>query len=463
MEEINIDKPKKRWHALKPSHIIVLGFLGLITIGSILLNMPFCSKSGEFFGLLNSFFTATSAVCVTGLIVVDTATHFTVAGQIIILLLIQFGGLGFMTLTTMIMMILRRKITLRDRLVIQEALNQNQNKGVVKLTRNIVFLTLIIEAIGALMLLPALVMSNGAIGIWQAVFTAISAFCNAGFDIMGVTNGAFSNFTGYTTNVLISLSISMLIVLGGLGFAVIMDVFKNKFRFKKLALHSKVVLIVSGILIFVGTLFFFTAEYSNDGTIGQLNFGQKILASLFHSVSTRTAGFNTVDLAALNPSSKMISMLLMFIGASPASTGGGIKTTTLAILILMVVAGISGKDNVIINKHTLKTKNLLKAVSVVLLSLMLVVIAAVTLLVTEIGFVPSDLLTLDNILFECFSAFGTVGLTLGVTPFLSPVGQIIVMLLMFFGRVGPVTIGLMFIKSNQQELIKYPDCNIVVG
>lgn len=453
-------KPHKKF-TFKPAQIIVLGFLAVILLGGLLLSMPFSCRNGEFNNFLNSVFTATSATCVTGLIVVDTATFFTPIGQVIILLLIQVGGLGFMTLTTMLMVLLRRKITLRDRIVMQEALNQNANKGIVKLTRNIVFLTLFIETIGALCLMPAFIMDNGGVGVWQAIFTAVSAFCNAGFDILGGHTGQFSSLTGYATNALVSLSVCMLIVLGGIGFTVIMDILRNKGNFKKLRMHSRVVLIVSGILILFGWVFFFIAEYSNPKTLGPLNFGGKLLTSLFQSITPRTAGYNTINLVEMTHASKLMTMLFMFVGASPGSTGGGIKTTTLAILILVIFAGIKNDDNIYMSKHSLKTTNVYKAISVMSLSLILVVVTSVILLFTEQG-MPSESYSMENLMFEAFSAFGTVGSTLGITPLLSSPGKIIIMLLMFFGRVGPVTIGVIFLRKNHEK-ITYPEGTLMIG
>lgn len=451
---------------LKPAHVIVIGFLTVILLGSCLLTLPISNKDGNWLSYINALFTSASAVCVTGLIAVPTAVSFNYFGQVVVLILIQIGGLGFMTLATMLFLVFKKRIKLKDRIVLQEALNQDNNKGVVKLTRNIIFLTLIIEGIGAALLMPVFIFMNGPIGIYQAIFTAVSAFCNAGFDIFGTVAAPYQGMIQFVNNGIVSLTICFLIILGGLGFTVIMDIGKNR-RFKKFSLHTKIVLIFSSILILLGAVCFFAAEFNNDKTMGNLNVGSKILASFFQSITSRTAGFNTVDQASLSPASKLISMVLMFIGASPASTGGGIKTTTFAILLLMLVAGIRNKDEVVMGKRTITTKNCLKAVSIVLFSLAAVVTVTLILFVSErhnAVLINSGMYTLDNFLFEAFSAFGTVGLSTGITPYLSPIGKIALMCLMFFGRVGTITIELLFIaKKNNDLSIKYPDGSVMIG
>lgn len=449
---------------LKPAHIIVFGFLSVILLGSFFLSLPISSKSREWTPYLSSIFTATSAVCVTGLIALPTAVHFSVFGQVVILLLIQIGGLGFMTLTTMVLMLLRRKITLKDRLVMQEALNQDNAKGVVRLTRNILFLTLFIEFIGFLIFLPVFTLQNGAIGVWQAVFTSISAFCNAGFDLFGTAaNGGFVGLTGFVSNPIVSLGVCAMIILGGLGFTVIMDVTRNRFRFSKYSVHTKVVLITTMSLILFGFFLFFINEYSNPLTMGNLPWYDKLLASFFQSITCRTAGFNTVDQQGLTAASKLVSMFLMFVGASPGSTGGGIKNTTLAVIILMVIAGIKKDEGVVVSKHSINHKNTYRAVSIFLLSLTLAITLGFVLLMSEKNTIPAELYSFENCLFEAFSAFGTVGLSAGITPYLSPVGKIAVMLVMFFGRVGPITIGLLFMTRANKESIKYPEGTIMLG
>lgn len=456
-------KPKKfkRRLRLNSAQIIVLGFLGVILLGAILLCLPISARNRTAMNFLDAIFTATSAVCVTGLCVVSTANHFSIFGQVVLLLLIQIGGLGFMSLTTMFMLLLRKKITLKNRLVIKEALNQDENRGLVRLTRNILLVTLVIEGLGFLMLLYPLVSANGGIGVWQAAFTAVSAFCNAGFDIIG--DCSLMSFAG---NITVNLSVMLLIVLGGIGFTVIMDIGKNRGIFKKLTVHSKLVIVSTLLLIVLGGAFYFGVEYSNINTIGNMRTGNKLLAALFQSVTTRTAGFATIDQNALTPAAKFGTMILMFIGASPGSTGGGIKTTSLIILLLSAVSGLRKNGDIIISKRKINTYSARKAVSIFIAGILIIIVSAFVLLISERGSIADQagLLRFENILFECFSAFGTVGLSCGITPLLSATGKIVLIFVMFFGRVGLTTIGLMFLQnSGTEDKIRYPDVNIMVG
>lgn len=464
MDEETKQKIRAHRKRLRPAHIIVAGFLTVIVIGSILLCLPISSKSRTATNYLDALFTATSAVCVTGLVVVDTATHFSFFGQAVLLLLIQIGGLGFMSLTTMFLLLLRRKITLKDRLLIKEALNQENNHGIVRLARNMLLVTFGIEGVGFLLLLYPFVSHNGGIGVWQAFFCAVSAFCNAGFDVLSVTGTEYISLGGYAGNVLVNLSISLLIILGGLGFTVLMDLGKNKGNFKKLSLHSKIVLLCTATLVLAGWLFFLLSEFTNKATLGNLSAGDRVLAALFQSVTTRTAGFATVSQGALRPASKLGSMLLMFVGASPGSTGGGIKTTTLAVLLIAAISGISNSRRVTLGKRHVRNASIRKSLSIFLMGVLLVLLSTLVLLMTERGSVPAELLTFENVLFESFSAYGTVGLSCGITPYLSIAGKIILMLMMFLGRVGTVTVGLMFVtRKTSDDLIRYPDADIMIG
>lgn len=453
----------KRKRRIRPNsaHIIVLGFLGVIVFGAFLLCLPISTKDRHWMNFLNALFTAASAVCVTGLTVINIAATLSSFGQVVLLLLIQIGGLGFMSLTTMFMLLLRKKITLKNRLVIKDALNQNENHGLVRLTRNILFVTLSIEGIGFLLLLYPFVAANGGYGVWQALFTSVSAFCNAGFDIIGDCS-----LMGYADNIAVNLSVMLLIVLGGIGFTVIMDIGKHKGNFKKLSLHSKIVLITTCALIVAGGAFFLGTEYSNAGTIGSMNVGNKIMAALFQSVTTRTAGFATIEQNAMTPAAKFGTMLLMFIGASPGSTGGGIKTTSFVILLLVTLSGIRKHGDITIGKRKIDTHSARKAVGIFTTGILAVIVATFILLLSERGRAADTLglLQFENVLFECISAFGTVGLTCGLTPFLSATGKIVLMLVMFFGRVGIITIGLMLLQGNgTDDKIRYPDANIMVG
>lgn len=449
---------KKR---LRPAHVIVLGFFCVIALGAFLLSLPISSNDFKWMSFVDAFFTATSAVSTTGLMVVgDTAAYFSVFGQIVLLLLIQFGGVGFMSITTLFMMLLRRKITLKDRMVMQMEFNQDEGRGMVRLGRNIMLVTLAIEGAGFLLLLIPFCMKNGAYGVWQALFISVSSFCNAGFDIMGMTQGLGSSLSGFAGDVMVNLSASFLIILGGFGFTVLMDIGKHKWRFKKLTLHSKLVLITSGVLILIGWAFFFGAEFNNAATMGNMTVGGKLLASLFQSISPRSTGFATVDQASMTSASKFMTIFLMFVGASPGSTGGGIRTTTLTVLLLVSVAGLRETDDVTAGKHKLTRQSTRKAVSVLILSLLIVFASTVILLFSE----SASGASFEDILFECFSAYTTSGLTCGLTGSLSVTGKIVLMLNMFLGRVGTVTIGLMFVsKKGGDSNISYPEGNVAIG
>ncbi|MGL6107294.1 TrkH family potassium uptake protein [Romboutsia sp.] len=444
---------------MQPTQIMVIGFAMVILMGSILLNLPIATQSGEQIGFLDAMFTSTSAVCVTGLVAVDTATYWSIFGQVVIITLIQIGGLGFMTITTLFALIAKKKIRLRERLLIQESLNQVDLSGLVKLTRYVLLTTLIIEGIGAILLSTVFIPQFGlGRGIWYSVFHAISAFCNAGFDLMGSVSGPFSSLTSYVNSFTVTITISLLIILGGLGFPVILDVIKQK-KYSKLNLHSKVVLMTTAILIIVGMIFILLVESKNPETLGKLGIGGKLLASLFQSVTTRTAGFNTIDLTIMHQSSIFVMIILMFIGASPASTGGGIKTTTLATLILTVKAFILGKQDIEIYKRRIDPLTIRKSLGIFFMGVAVVVFGTLIISLTDSDF------TLVEAGYEVVSAFATVGCTIGGSPNLSSLGKVFIMLFMFMGRVGSLTIFMAIasrgIKKNPP--IRYPEGKIIVG
>lgn len=448
-----IKMPKNKKINFSPPQIIVGGFAIIIFIGAILLNLPISSTRGESIGFLDALFTATSAVCVTGLVVVDTGTYWTTFGKTVILLLIQIGGLGFMTLATLGALIIGKKISLKERLLIQESLNQNKLSGIVNFTRQIIFTTFFIESIGAFFLAIVFVPEFGFLkGIGYSIFHSISAFCNAGFDIIG----GGRSLTPYVNNTLVNLTIMSLIILGGLGFTVISDV-ATKRKFKRLSLHSKIVLFVSAILILVPFILFFFMEYSNEGTIKELSLKGKLLASLFQAVTPRTAGFNTIDLAGMQNSSKLLTTVLMFIGGSPASTAGGIKISTLAVLILAVRTLITGKDDVYAFKRKISYSSVNKALAVLFVGLSVIISGTMILSLTE----PSK--EFLYVLFETVSAFGTVGLSLGITGELSVFGRLVVILIMFTGRVGALTILLALATKEKKVLYKFPEDKVIVG
>lgn len=439
---------------LNPAQILVLGFLSIIILGGLILSTPFVTQTGEASGLLTGIFTATSAVCVTGLVVVDTGTHWNTGGQIIILILIQIGGLGIMTMATSVALIVGRKITLKSRLIMQEALNQFTLQGVVKLTRYIILMTLFIEAIGAVLLsIRFMDYYDTKTAIFYGIFHSISAFCNAGFDIIG-GGTSLMPFVGDTTFQFIVMT---LIILGGLGFTVIMDVFKVR-KFKKFTLHTKVVLVMTGVLLATGFLFFFIMEFNNPNTLKDLPLQDKATAAMFQSVTTRTAGFNSIDLAQMYDASKLLTVSLMFIGGSPGSTAGGIKTTTIAVVVLLIVSVVRNRDDVECYKKRISKDNVNRALTVLGIGISLLFTVPFLLSITEKG------TSFIVLLFEAASALGTAGLSLGFTSQLSVLGQIIIICTMFAGRVGALTIVFALASKQQQKaLIRYPVSKISVG
>ena len=455
---------KKQKIKLDPTQVLVLGFMSLILIGSILLALPVASADGNSAPYLDSLFTATSAVCVTGLVVRDTATEWSAFGHIVIITLIQIGGLGFMTMATVILIVMGRKIRLRDRLIIQEALNEFSLKGLVALIQKIVILTLTIEIFGAALLSTRFIPQFGfSKGLAFSFFHSISAFCNAGFDIMGSTYGPFSSFTAYTSDPIVNFTLIALIVIGGLGFTVLLDIAREK-RFAKLSLHSKVVLFITGILLAIGFVFFLVVEYSNPETLGSLKFGSKLLASLFQSVTTRTAGFNTISQNGLTPPGKLMTIILMFIGASPAGTGGGIKTTTFAVIILMIVTVIRGNRDITLYDRKVSRATAYKALAISMIAFAIVIIFTMILSIAEQGN-TCGLASFENILYEATSAFATVGLSSGITPYTSSISRVFMIFTMFIGRVGPLTMTLAFANRARNTNIKYsfPEGKIMVG
>ena len=449
---------------LDPTQVLVLGFMGLILVGSLLLTLPAASADGHAAPYLDSLFTATSAVCVTGLVVRDTATEWSTLGHLIIICMIQIGGLGFMTMATVILMVMGRKIRLRDRLIIQEALNEFSLKGLVALIQKIVILTFTIEFLGAAILSTRFIPEFGfAKGLAYSFFHSISAFCNAGFDLMGSSFGPFSSFTAYTSDIVVNFTLIGLIVIGGLGFTVLLDIAREK-GFHKLSLHSKVVLFITVTLLISGFIFFLFAEYNNPETLGKLDFGSKLLASLFQSVTSRTAGFNTISQGGLTTPSKLMTIILMFIGASPAGTGGGIKTTTFAVIILMVVTVIKGRNEITLYGRRVSRATAYKALAISMIAFAIVIIFTMVLSIAEQGN-ACGLSSFDNIIFEATSAFATVGLSSGITPYISPVSRIFMIITMFIGRVGPLTMTLAFANRLRNTTVKYsfPEGKIMVG
>ncbi|MDU4933746.1 MAG: TrkH family potassium uptake protein [Peptostreptococcaceae bacterium] len=446
-------------NSMDPAKVMVIGFASVVLLGALLLNLPIATKSGESIGLLDALFTATSAVCVTGLIVVDTATYWSIFGQVVIITLIQIGGLGFMTIATMFALLTKKKINLRERLLIQESLNQKDLSGMVRLTRYVILITFLIEGIGAILLSFTFIPQFGlGRGVWYSIFHAISAFCNAGFDLMGSVSGPFTSLTSYVDNFMIVMTISALIILGGIGFPVMLDVIRTK-KASRLNMHSKVVIFTTAILIGIGSIFIFVVEFNNPKTLGTLSLPGKLLAAFFQSVTTRTAGFNTIDLTLIKESSLFIMMILMFIGASPASTGGGIKTTTLASLVITVRSFISGKGDIEVCERRISGATITKAIGIFFIATALVVFGTLALSLTDEGF------TLVECGFEIVSAIATVGLSIGGSPSLTTMGKVVVMIAMFIGRVGSLTIFVALLSKGARKKppVRYPEGKIIVG
>ncbi|WP_442891498.1 TrkH family potassium uptake protein [Dendrosporobacter sp. 1207_IL3150] len=436
---------------LTPYQILALGFAGIILVGSLLLMTPAASATGETLDFIDALFTATSAVCVTGLVVVDTGTYFSQFGQLVIILLIQVGGLGIMTMATLMALLMRKKIQLRERLVMQEALNQLTVAGIVRLTKYVIQASLVIEFIGGTILAFKWYLDYGLKGIYFGYWHAVSAFCNAGFDLFG----EYRSLTGYVDDITINVTVGILIILGGIGFAVVADIWENR-KFNAFSLHTKVVLVTSMFLIVFGTIVIFVLEYNNSATMGDLSLKGKILASFFQSVSTRTAGYNTVNIPDLRVATLFFVIILMFIGASPASTGGGVKTTTFAVLTSAIWSLIRGKNDAELFQRRISQEIIYKSFSVVFIAAALVIFIAMMLSISE-NF------PFMSILFEVVSAFGTVGLSTGITPSLTEVGKLWIILTMFAGRVGPVTLALALALKNKKQAIQYPVGKITIG
>jgi len=455
---------KIRWNFNKfvgqrsPAEMLIYGFALVILLGAILLTLPIASASGISGGFINALFTSTSAVCVTGLVVVDTGTFWSTFGKVVIIFLIQIGGLGFMSLTTMFFVLAGKRITIKDRLLIQSSVNMDSISGIVKFTKYIFFSSLVIEGIGTLLLALVFIPEYGFLqGTAYSLFHAISAFCNAGFDLFG----NYASLTKYVGNFIINFVIGGLIILGGLGFAVTSDLIHIR-RFEKMTMHAKLVLTVTGVLLIVGFVLFFIFEYHNPKTLGSLPLPAKVMAAAFQSITPRTAGYNTIDIAALTTPSLFLTMLFMFVGASPGSTGGGVKTTTFAIIIMTVASVLYGKKDVVAFKRSILGPAIRRAISVLVIAFAIVILMIFVLLCTE----PEA--SFEAVVFEVISAFGTVGLSTGLTPHLSIGGKIAISITMFVGRLGPLTVAYAISRSEKRARenvgnFKLPEGNIMIG
>ena len=447
---------KKRRRLLKstsPTRIIVSSFALIIFTGACLLSLPIASNDGNSIGFLNAFFTATSATCVTGLVIADTLTQWTLFGQIVILLLIQIGGLGIVTFATFFSVLLGRKISMRGKILAQESISDYSFADVIRMIKSVIIITGSVELVGALLLATNFVPRFGARGIYMSVFHSVSAFCNAGFDLMG----GYRSLTQFNGDPVVLYTIALLITTGGLGFIVWKDLYDFR-KTRTLYLHTKMVLILSAVLVLFGTIFFFTSEYSNPATMGPLNFFEKINAAVFHSVTCRTAGYNSLPLNEMNEMSKITSIFLMFIGAAPGSTGGGIKVTTFGILIMAVFSNIIGNEDTIVLRRRVSQMVVNKALSITGLSMVLIfIMTSIIIGIEELPFI--------NVLYEVTSAFGTVGLSTGITPQLHSISKVLLIFTMFLGRVGPLSfaVAIAMRENKKMQNAIYPEGKIMVG
>ena len=435
---------------LSSFQIILLVFAGVILLGALILTLPISSKSHEWTSFIDALFTSTSAVCVTGLIVFDTATHWTIFGQIIILLLIQIGGMGVVTIAVSLAVASGKKIGLFSRETMKNAISAPNVSGIVRLTGFIIKGIFLIEIIGALIMLPVFCTDYGAEGIWMAVFHSVSAFCNAGFDIMGTKSGEFTSLTHYSAQPVINITIMLLIIVGGIGFLVWEDICKHKWRIREYRTQSKLVLIVTAALIVFPAVYFFFFE------CGDLPVGERILASLFQSVTPRTAGFNTINLTAISDTGLYLMIILMLIGGSPGSTAGGMKTTTIAVLFSSAFSVFRKKDNAEVMKRRIDDETVKTASAVFLMYITLFLVGGMAISTIEN-------LPITSCLYETASAVGTVGLTLGITPTLGSASKMILIMSMFFGRVGGLTLIYAAFGANKKQVAKLPVDTIAVG
>ena len=448
-------KRKQRKRGMSQTQVISLSFFVIIIIGTLLLSLPVSSRDREVTPLLDCLFTATSSTCVTGLVTVDTGTHWSLFGQCVILLMIQIGGLGFMTIATVLFMLINKKLGLRERELLSESINTLQIGGILKLAKRILAVTAVVELSGAALLSIRFCPKFGIPkGIFMGIFHSVSAFCNAGFDIMGFT-GEFCSLTGYYNDVLVNVVIMLLIIIGGLGFLVWDDVLNHGIHLRKYRLHSKIVLSISAILVLVGAvvLFFSEADYSAAG----MNFGERVLTSFFGSVTARTAGFNTVDTGALSPAGKLLTTVLMFIGGSPGSTAGGIKTTTFITLLLFGFSYIRKNSSFGLFGRRLESNILNKATAVFVTNLSLVILASLIICMAD------NQLPVIDVIFETTSAVATVGMSTGITRSLSIVSKIVIIFLMFCGRVGSLSFAGALAERKAPSRITAPAEDITIG
>ena len=455
-------------HPMRPTRQIAISFLAVILIGSVLLMLPICNNTTPT-AYLNNLFIATSAPCVTGLVPVVTSEQFNILGQIVIIILIQIGGLGFLTFLNLLLIMVKKKISLTNKLVLQEALNQPSLNDLPKFVKNVIKYTFIVEGLGAIILAFVFIPDFGIVkGIYYSIFHSISAFCNAGFDVLGA-----NSLIGYQNNLIINLVIPGLIIMGGLGFVVWFDVahcikkeygkrskFSKKHLFKSFSLHTKLVIIATVVLLLAGAVLFYLCEFNNIKTIGGLPLFDQIQISFFQSATLRTAGFASVDMASLHPSTKLMMCVLMFIGGSPAGTAGGIKTVTFAIGVLEVYNIYHGRKEVTAFSRRIPKRLIVRSFAIISMALAIVFLSIFALSITEQA-------PFIDICFEVVSAGATVGLSASLTPYLSVFGKIVIIMLMYIGRIGPITMMISFARKSYMQAskkeVRYPDGNILLG
>lgn len=453
----------KPWHIELPKIVkskvpstplvnLLYGFAAFIAVGTVLLILPISSNNGTWTSFVNALFTATSAVCVTGLVVVDTADYYSLFGQMVILILIQLGGLGFMASTTLFIMALRRKIGLRGRLLIKESLGVEYLGGLLKLVIRMVPFIVIAEGLGALVFSLRFAEQNPPwTAIWKGIFQSISAFNNAGFDL----HGGFRSLLNYQSDAITLLTTAILFILGGISFTVVHDII-TRHNFRKFSFDSKIVLIMTGILLGMGTLILLFAEFSNPNTLEAMPLPQKILNAFFHAATPRTAGFSSIDTGKMMAYSLFFTIFLMFIGGASGSTAGGVKVNTFGALMIILWNTMQGKEHPSAFGRAIRIQDVFRILAVISLSLFIVILGVTILSVTEkFNFL--------RILFEVISAYGTVGLSTGITPDLSIAGKIVIIIIMYMGRLGPLTIALSLIQRQQPTMYKYPEEPIKVG
>ncbi len=439
---------------LSATHAIILSFFMVILLGALLLSLPISSSNGEWTPFIDAIFTSTTATCVTGLVVVPTFTYWSFFGQAVILVLIQTGGLGVITVVAGFLLTLKKKLRLSDSVIIQDSFNINTLSGLSAFVKKVLCGTAVIELVGALCYMTVFVKEFGGIGVWYSVFNSVSAFCNAGIDIVKA-----NSLIDYAGNLTINLTTSLLIILGGIGYVVwfdVISVIKSRKSVKFLTLHSKIALVTTAVLIFAGGVAFFVLEYSNSATIGSFSLIDKITASVFQSVTTRTAGFATLDQASLTDASALVSIILMFIGGSPVGTAGGVKTVTLAVIAAAALSSIRNREDTVMFSRTVPLAIVKKAIAIVAMSFCTVFFSSVVLLAV------SDFPLID-ILYEAVSATATVGLSRNLTFLFGTVEKAVIIITMFFGRVGPISLAFLFKLKEKTSSVKFPSEKISVG